>query len=415
MSTQIPHSEKLNQKRLRAKVWVFAVTCLASFCLLALAWPLMVRGYESQTSIVVNLLPQEGNAQEFQTLLANALRSKTQEASLNQMLDQVASKTPLRNPVFLEGQLEQIRKSLGIKTDRVDAESLQVRLVFRGLGSRDEQVFLQLFADEVSESLVTMAARSSLGKDLQVHSVAGVRFRKRVRQIESDLVQLQQDLGIDGQMACRSPDSGKPFVQSSSPFRQASHSKSSKSSLDTDSGGDALESFSSDRARSVDFDSVYAQLEELKEFVFSEPSDAFQNPVVQIPLTIAPVGGTPHPKQLLLLLVMAVAAGLYTAIHFDPFARRGFDNLAHLTSSLRIPVVATLPNNPLTAAEGVSGDPVYRKTPWGNYIVPAASLFLSCFLSVVIVFCLLHSEIRRSFWENPFHGLTHIIWYVLGY
>jgi len=408
MYMQLSQTEKLKQKKLRAKVIVFAITCLASFCFFALFWPLLVKGYESQTGISIKLQPHDGNTQEFQTLLANALRSRTQEPFLKDLIRQVEMQTPLRNQLFIDSQAGQIRKSMSVRTEQLEVGSLQVRLIFRGLGSADERLFLRKFADELSISLVSLAANSPLADDLEIQSVVGVRFRKKLEQIENDLVQLQRDLSGGSEWY-----SGNSKTEmSSKPFRQAAHSNATLAT----NGLSALPSASLlDRINQVDFPSLYAQLEELQDFISKEGINSYDHPVALNAISMAPIGGTPHPKQLFILLVMAVAAGLLTAINFDPFAQRGFESLNRLANALRVPIVATLPINQVTAAEALSSGIRYRKIPWANYLVQMASVFLSCFFAVVIGFCLLSAEVRQSFLENPFHGMTHVVWFLLGY
>lgn len=418
MTIQPLNNQLLARKKLINKTIAFVITASASVCLFGLFWPFFVKGYESQTKISVGVIGEENVNQEFQTLLAGTLRVITQEPSLERLVQQVSDRMQLRNPLLMDADITNIRRMMSVKTVPVNDDLLQVKLVFRGLGSNDEKLFLQLFADNLAEMLSERSKRSELAGQINIDSVAANRYRKKLENLEQNLAGWNREVteakewliaNVASPLRMENPSSVSNG--GNSPFRSASHVKGSQTFPEVE-----IENVTSllNRLERQDFSEIQAQLEDLKIGLSELGNSAFYGPVDSEPLTVFPVGGIPHPKQLILLVVMALACGSFAAIHYDPFAKQGFESLNHLAKVLRVPIVATIPINQLTQAEALSAGLEYRKVPWVNYLVHLASIFLAGFLAIVLGFCLLNLEIRYSFMENPFHGITHLVWFLMG-
>jgi hypothetical protein len=113
-------------------------------------------------------------------------------------------------------------------------------------------------------------------------------------------------------------------------------------------------------------------------------------------------------------LILASAAGLFIANHFQPFADRGFSSIAAVSKRLNVPVVAAFPNNRRRQAESVADLTDDRKLPWANKVALYASTFLVGFVVFVLGFCLVDPEIRDGLSRNPVDGIARILAYFRG-
>ena len=127
---------------------------------------------------------------------------------------------------------------------------------------------------------------------------------------------------------------------------------------------------------------------------------------------IIPVNGSPGLAGIFLIAFFSIGVGTIVAWNIEPFENRGFDKVESVAKKLGVPIVATI-----KAKSGLgSGDSSVASTAnWSNRITTWSSLVLFGVFVVVAGFVLINSEVRESFFENPFYGFANILRIFVGY
>lgn len=386
---------KLKRLKYQRKFCAFGITTAAAFMLMMFGWSWTIKGHQSDTRIPIRLVGAQASTPEFQSLLANAVRTRTTDAYLNQILGSVKEEVPVQSRV-LQSNLDELRKALFVKVLNDDQSSrLNIQLSLVGRGSRDEQLFLSRFTITLSETLAELALQAPQNVQFVVENSRSLRDHERLEQFEASLVQLQRQLDNANEI-CRNVLLGNDR----SPFRNASHSsRAGELSIH-----DIQQTLSE-----IDLDYLRNSIAELRSSLSSPTGSApgeFEIRSVSI--------GCPQPKQLWILLVLSTAAGLFIANHFQPFANRGFSGIAAVANALKVPVVATLPNNRLRQTETVADLENDRKVPWANRIAHYATAIVIGFGLLTTGFSWIDSDVRESLFNNPVDGLARILDYFRG-
>ena len=117
-----------------------------------------------------------------------------------------------------------------------------------------------------------------------------------------------------------------------------------------------------------------------------------------------PVGGKPAGAQIVFLTFLAIAFGSIVVWHLNPKEQdRGFADVETMSKTLGVPVVDQFPlKSPRELAHQISMPVRLVKICEGVALV---------MLFVVVISCLLNSEIRTAMLENPLEGLARIVWH----
>ncbi len=398
-----PENTRLYRERMLRHLTAFVVSACASFVLLSLIWPLTVKGFRSSTYLAVRVGSAAGAQQEFQSLLATAIRVRVTDECLNNLLAQVRRQSTLKNQALVSNDFETIRQSLSFRAlPGTTPDTMRVDLAIRGIGGPDEHAFIQLLSSELASSMVQVAEGSDIQSELAIESEGSAQQRQNVAQLDRLVSQLEDNLAIVRGSLANLP-ANKP---NSSPFQSVSHSSNDPSRLIPLDVEQAL--------TNIDVSSLRTQWNELKSNLDSEISNVGAIPPAGGRLSSVPIDGVPSRSQIMMLAILAAAMGSVVAFNYRPFAARGFANVGRLTALLRIPVVATLPATAMsiTSASMETNSP---GVPWANWVVQGAKAVLFGLLLLVIGFCLVNQEVRRAFLENPFHGFTKMVWVFVGY
>lgn len=118
----------------------------------------------------------------------------------------------------------------------------------------------------------------------------------------------------------------------------------------------------------------------------------------------SPVGGKPAGAQIVFLSFLAIAFGSIVVWHLNPKEQdRGFADPETMSKTLGVPVIDQFPlKSPRELAHQVSMPVRLVKICEGVALI---------MLVVVVISCLLSSEIRTAMLENPLEGLARIVWH----
>jgi hypothetical protein len=387
-------SPKLTRIKYQRKLISFVITTATAFSLSLFCWSWTIKEYQTNAEIPIRLSGEEGVKQDFQTLLANAIRAKIIDSKLDEVLQLTKDQAPIESQI-LSGDLESIRKALLVQVlSGEEPEQIKVQLTLLGRGSRDEQVFLGNFASELSQSLDQLSSLVS-DRTFQVENAQWIKDRNAIERLEQSLAFLEKR--IDG--ACQLCQSSSPSPQPG-PFRTASHSQRTTVPKMTEVHQALAE---------IDLTCLHQTLADLKASMESRLNSNFYASEVRSSSV-----GCPQPKQLWILFIIASASGIFVANHFQPFAETGFGSLGAVSKLLRVPVIATLPNNVTHQADAGRPAADGRKLPWANRCTHGATIVLLTWSVFIIGFCCMDQEIRGSLFRNPVDGIARILWYFKG-
>jgi hypothetical protein len=409
----------LKREQNRRKVVAFVATACACFSLILLIWPLTVAGFRSVSQVAVCIGSESGAAQEFQSLLAGVIRSRTSDQDLERIVEQVRVKTGLVNIFLKNVDLAGIRQSISVRALAGESpDSMQVEIAFQGSGTADERSLVRLLTKELADGLTEAAQNGSAGDMVVIKgSDRGVGDSSTIlpdssettsagfEQLDWLVGQMESDLSTIRQSV--ESMSASETLAKSNPFRSASHSSSSVPTLSEIQL--AIEA--------IDTGALRNRLQELK-ISASRSMTYGQSLIPQFGLSTRPVGGVPGWVDLVFVGLLSSLVGSVVARRYQPFHASGFENVGRLAAKLRLPVIATIrsadptENGTPTEFSSIHG---WRNQPWANRIVAATKLLLMGLLVIVIGFCLISPEIRRSFLQNPFLGVCKMVWMFMGY
>lgn len=413
---EFPEPLSLQRERRLRQAMAFVMTACASFLLIALMWPLSVSGFRSQTRIAVRVGETAGAQQEFQNLLAAAIRQQTTDDELKSLAETVAQRIEVTNADFKTIDVEKIKRSISVRAlPGTTLDTMQVDFGFAGNGTSDEKVFVQLLTDELSRSMLSIADGSDLDSSLAIESVSGTELRQQVDQLQWLVSQIENDLSEVKNAIEAIPNGTQP----NNPFRSASHSSNLPNHSDADSTAAMTEI--RDAISAIDIATIRQQLNHLQtisESMVAPPNNfgSAEQSLTGTPRSVVtsirtvPIGGLPDRSQLVLIGIFSAVVGSVVAVNYSAFADRGFANVSRIVTRLGLPVVATLPAD----RNGVMNRE-QPKLPLANRVVHVAKLLLLAIVVLALGFCLINSEVRAAFIENPFYGFSRIAWVLTGH
>ncbi len=404
--TTVSNNSTLNQIRIRRKAFAFALTSCACFALMTLLWPLSVTGFKSQSTVSWYIGNSELARRTFEDNLVESVTQEIESPQLKEMLSRVRQKCTLENRELAAGNVDGILNSLSvqIRPEDTDDGGLGIDFAFVGQGSRDERVFVDVIADEITNRSwfqASLAAADSGSDTGTIHAIAGTsqvdeleQLNWLVTQLENDLVTIRDRVGRLGAGSSEG-----------TPFRSASHTnghldpldsiQQALNSIDTSAMKDCL-------ARASRRDSVASSAHEGRGKLVTWRSST------------QPIGGVPQFSHLLLVGLMSVAIGGVVAWNYSAFHNHGFQSVSQIAVLLRIPVIATLPTK-TKASNAASSIGSIEGQPMANQIVGLAGMVLLGLVLTTLGFCVINEEVRVAFLSNPFHGLSRIVWMFVGY
>ena len=207
-------------------------------------------------------------------------------------------------------------------------------------------------------------------------------------------------------------------VRSSSPFRNASFSKSSSLADPVTElpGGETLT-----REQATQLAQTLGQLDQemvrLQSQVNEQARQSKDLGMSSVPVFVSsfekarvvPRNGVHFLGPFLLLCMVSGLVGSVIAWKYKPLVEDvGFDNRQQILDLLRVPIVAEL-------KQADADEPVQRpELPWSNVCVKASELIVLTALAMIACMMLFSPSIRASFAENPMHGLSEIMWKIQG-
>jgi hypothetical protein len=399
-TTSIPDSDFLSREQFRQKIFAFVITACSSFVLLALFWPISVQGFSSNTRVMIEVGDSESAQKQSHKILTETIRKHASSERLTQLIDRVRTKTGLFNDKLADLDLDSVRQSLSVKV--VPTKSMnrvQLEFAYHGNGTADERAMVRLLADDLTSSLLNSMQRPGIGMASMATGNATRQLRKEISDLEGMVSQIKSDLTVVR-------ESVSELVQrDASPFHNASHTSAAPATLEE----------INQSIDSIDMESVRIGLTELKSK--AGQSDLFaQSNHLPVPCRIKtePIGGVPRKTDLIWIGMFAIALGSVIAVNYRPFDGRGFENVSHVASILKIPVLTALPKN----VESVSFDNdetlQSKSTHWANQVVVFARLLLFGLIVLVIGFCLVNESVRTAFLANPLHGFARMVWMFSG-
>ncbi len=385
----------LSTQRMLRKGAAFVVAAVAALCLLSIGWSLTTTGYLSKATIPVRLSEQPGIRLEFNTLLANAIRTYLSIPLVAEAVDQIQQQSGLTSPV-LKQNAGLIRQAMRVQATRASEPDLyHIEISLTGKGSPDERRLVQILTDQLSNGVANLISESGLDDQLCVELLFASRYREHLEKLNLLVVKAEQHSRSAGESL------QNKILDGNQPFRSASYGSRSP-----EPGADTIQ-----RQLDHDFAALRLEIDSLKQEI-SRGAGLSKSNADGLAVT-TPVG-SPHPKQFLILLILAAATGLYFATHFQPFAGHQFTDVASLSKRLGMTIVATIPINQGIETGSRLEQPQRRKLPWANKVVQLLGVFLIAFGTIAVGLCLINDEIRLEMLRNPLDGLTRMIRYLVG-
>lgn len=128
-------------------------------------------------------------------------------------------------------------------------------------------------------------------------------------------------------------------------------------------------------------------------------------------LKTAPIQSGPGLPHLILFSLISCFIGSCIAMSYKPALDSvGFASLDDTTQSLGLPVVATL-NQQVDPADQNTKT---KRVGFANTIVRFSEIALFAFLLLIILLCIVQSDVREAMFANPFYGLSKISSFFFG-
>lgn len=205
------------------------------------------------------------------------------------------------------------------------------------------------------------------------------------------------------------------------PFHNASFAKNTHAGTVTPVEAELLSDLSQDIS-SIQFSSLVASIDKIDQhrrqnlnapiefldelsgrLTMSPESDPAVSLLAPGTVGTRPVGGKPAGAQMVILTFLAMAFGSVVVWHLNPKEQdSGFADIEAMSKTLGVPVVDQFPlKSPRESAKQMTMPVRLVK------ICESVALIM---LLVVVVSCLLSSEVRTAMLENPLEGLSRIVW-----
>ena len=394
-SAKIPESEILAREQIRQRMFAFVITACTCFVGLMLVWPISVRGFSSNTRILVAIGDSEAAQRESHRLLSESIRQQTSSDNLMQLIDRVRVETGLYNNELADPNLDSLRQSMSIKFSPTQSKDrVQLDFAYRGNGTADERAMVKLLANELTQSLSTSMLRTGNDEAI-VTGEANQSLGEQINELEGLVAKIDSDLAMVRELVQRD----------SSPFQNASHASTAHVSLEQ----------LNQTISSIDIESVRRGLSELKSN--SRRRDLFaRGSQTAVPCRIKtdPIGGIPSLTNFIWIGMFAVVAGSFVAVNYRPFDGRGFENVSQVAAILKIPVLTALPKKIEPVSFGNENSARSPTIHWANQVVAFAKLLLLGLVVLTIGFCLVNESVRTAFLHNPLHGFARMAWMFSG-
>ena len=419
--TQIrPSSVVVNAEKF-ARTRAFVLTSSAVFLLVCLVWPFTVTDYQSIIDIPFVGAGSFGDRSELASRIGEMVRAETGGEQFESIVDQIEAAGKLHSKTIEFRDYVALRDALHVGVQDNDGR-LRLRLSYEGQGGDDEQELVKILAARISERLsgsVSVAEMpvSDSGSPVVMSADQRQRFDEAkwlVSQIELDLDRVTKRLDAMSMQAEELPSSGDKTAARAG----RSHFRLSSSSRVVSSPATDLR----DTIAAIDVASLKRFLVELENAMSTsagnlrrsaQPSQVEScQKVGACRCKIIPVNGSPGLAGIFLIAFFSIGVGTIVAWNIEPFENRGFDKVESVAKKLGVPIVATI-----KAKSGLgSGDSSVASTAnWSNRITTWSSLVLFGVFVVVAGFVLINSEVRESFFENPFYGFANILRIFVGY
>ena len=391
-----PPTIELAHEKAERKFFAFVMTFAACFVLLALLWPLSVKGFRTQASVSVVVGESDSAKQQFQDTFVKFIRSRTDDTALSRLMEAVEQNCRLESPALRGSDFEKIRESLSVNAIPISSsDGFRLDFAYDGNGSEDERYVVQLLADDLATALIGTA-----GQTTNHESMVG-RLNWLVSQAESDMAVVRSKM----QHLTESAGSG---ARSSSPFRNASHRSSSNTNV---SEIPELADIQSSLA-AIDMRALRTTVAELRETKTTAGSNKGSGKSVSR-LETTPIGGVPRTSHVVFISLLSLLVGSVVASNFQAFSPQGFEDTSTVASRLKVPVLASIPSRSSVAdsnsSSGGQALPVANRVGW------FAKAVLLCVIGLTIFVCCLNPEIRQAFLQNPFHGFSRLVWLFVGH
>ncbi len=198
-----------------------------------------------------------------------------------------------------------------------------------------------------------------------------------------------------------------------SPFRNASFSKKTPTQYDRlNSALDSIDTISL-KSKIVEIKQAFVEQNELqsKQLESMKLASSKRKPAFVVRNVTEsrsrPAGGSPSGLMVLSIAALSLLVGSVVAWGYMPLQDdSGFESADQVSAALNLPVLGSLER---TVVE--EGD---EDLPLSNLVVQLARIVLLCILVIIAVGLIVSPSIRSSFVENPFHGLSQIMWNLLG-
>lgn len=398
-TVSIPDSDILAREQMRQKCFAFVITACSGFVLLLLLWPISVRGFSSNTQVLVSIGDSENSQQQSRRLLSETIRQHTSSDSLTQLIEQVRAETGLYNDELADMNLDSIRRSLSIQvTPTQSKDRVHLEFAYHGNGTADERAMVELLASGMTHDLSSSMRRS--GNEVAIMaSGSNPRLRQKINNLEELVSQIESELSMVQESV------SELAQRDASPFHNASHTSTAPATLEQ----------INQRISSIDVDSVRRAISELKSNSSQRDllADGRQNSVT-CRIRTEPIGGVPRLTDLIWIGIFSLVVGSIIAVNYRPFDGRGFENVSQVASILKIPVLTALPKAMDPVSFGNEESTQSPTTHWANQVVVFAKLLLLGLVVLTIGFCLVNESVRTAFLHNPLHGFARMVWMFSG-
>ena len=410
---------------MRRKLNAFVLSSLAAFILMCLAWTFSVQGFDSLACIII-----DGNGEtDPEHVLQRFVSEEMSNESLAQHILIAGDKAGIQNDDILNRRFDDIRQAFDFQIrKRKGAPEYQLSVQFSGNGSEGEQMVLKSVV-----SSITQKAKSAPPMNENTELV-DQQYQKIQRNIElfaanrqaqlEQTDQLVQHLDADLSLVYQQVEQLRslPSMQSDAQTRIDGPS-GSVSIINVSHLRDTAIDGTLDSIVALDTDTIHSNIGEINHSIRSDAiqqrediatlrvlsdnvaDDRFDIRSVSDVRNI-PNGGVPSNAQLMLIGFIAVALGSVVTTYFRPeLLDRGFESTESAENVLGTPVIAKILSN------GKQGDNhAQRPLAISNHIVQWSEIALFTVALVLIFICFLYPNIRETFFENPFHGLTKVAW-----
>lgn len=252
------------------------------------------------------------------------------------------------------------------------------------------------------------AERDKLLLDFDSQTSALQRVKEQIAQVRDEISRLESN-SVSWGTTRNSPFQNASFAKNQHASAVNSAEAELLADITDDLGSIQLGSLTSsidkiDRHRHQNLSAPIEYLDNLSARLTLSP-DSVPSLSLLAPGTVGtqPIGGKPSGAQVAILTLLALAFGSIVVWHLNPKEQdNGFADVDAMSKVLGVPVIDQFPlKSPRESATQMS-------MPVRLVKICESVAFMT--LLVVVVSCLLSSEIRSAMFENPLEGLSRIVW-----